>query len=188
MKDRTKTAERYLVRSATIVLGVALTWIAAFSFNEWVFPATMHSLRANWIFLPASIRLLAVLLFDELGAVGLTVGAFVTAWGGVADDLAFNLGLAISSGLAPLASVSCCRRLMKVGPDLAGLRPLNIMCFSVASAFANALLLNGYLGLVGRLHSDIGQIGTVLVGDVLGTAIVLLVLSNLLTFALPKRR
>lgn len=177
-----------LVRSVTITLGVALTWVAAFDFNEWMFSGTAHSTRANWIFLPASIRVIAVLLFAELGAVGLAIGAFLAVSLESPIDWRYNAGLAISSGIAPLLAVTACRKFLKIAPDLTGLGPANIVALSIAVAAANAVLLNGYLYAISALHSGVGQIVTVFVGDTLGTAIVLLVLSGLLTFALPKRR
>jgi hypothetical protein len=103
-------------------------------------------------------------------------------------DWRYNAGLAISSGIAPPAAVAVCRKFLRIEPDLTGLGPANIVVLSLGVAATNALLFNGYLYAIGRLHLGVGQIVTVFVGDVLGTAIVLLVLSGLLTFALPKRR
>lgn len=94
--------------------------------------------------------------------------------------------LNLMQAIAPLLAVAACRKFLKIEPDLTGLGPANIVALSIAVAAANALLLNGYLYAIGRLHSGVGQIVTVFVGDTLGTAIVLLVLSGLLTLALPK--
>lgn len=174
--------------AAIVVMGVAAVWIAAYSFNEGILAITAYSDRANWIFLPASIRLIAVLLFDEVGAVGLALGAFVTAWFGMAHDWPYCFGLAVSSAIAPMIAVAGCRQFVASGRDLAGLRPIGIAILSIACAGANALLLNGYLGAIGRLQSNFSQVAIVLVGDTLGTAIVLFILSGLLTFSLPKRR
>ncbi|MFN3457862.1 MAG: hypothetical protein ACK4Z8_09840 [Novosphingobium sp.] len=180
--------EQALVRSVSIILGVVLTWIAAFSFNEWAFAGTAQSARANWIFLPASVRLLAVLLFGKLGAMGLAMGAFLAASTETQVDWAYNAGLVISSGIAPLLAVTGYCKIVKIGPDLAGLGPASIVALSVAAAATNAVLLNGYLYAISRLHTGIKQIAIVFVGDTLGTAIVLMALSGLLTIVMPKRR
>ena len=169
-----------------IVIGVALTWDAAFTLNEKVFVGLQHSIRANWIFLPAAIRLLAVLLFGETGALGLALGAFLTLPNGLNNDVAFNVALAMTSGIAPLAAVMVCRKFMHIARDLGGLRAWHIVVLSIASAAANAIILNSYLAAIGRLHGDVEQIATVFVGDMLGTAIVLFLLSSLLAFALPR--
>ena len=174
-------------RSGAAVFGVAAAWMGSFTLNEWALAATAHSSRANWVFLPAAVRLLAVLLFGELGALGLAIGSLCVLLQHSSHDLGYNIGLAVSSGMAPLAAVYVCRRFMQLGSDLAGLRPQHIITLSVASALANAVMLNSYMAAMGRLRGDIEQVLTVFVGDTLGTAIVLFVLSNLLAFALPRR-
>ena len=184
MKARIIAAPRF----AATTLGVAITWFAAFTLNETLLMASQHSSRANWIFLPAAIRLLAVLLFGEVGAFGLVLGALLTLQHGWATDPAYNVSLAISSGIAPLAAVWICRQLMSVSRELSSLRAMHIIVLSVASAAANAIILNGYIAVSGHLHGDMEQIATVFVGDMLGTAIVLFALSSLLAFALPRRR
>ncbi len=170
------------------VVGIAVTWLAAFKLNEWAFSGTFHSARANWIFLPAAIRVIAVLLFGDLGALGLVVGAYLVLYGAAGSDALHSAILAISSGIAPLIAVIALKRWFAISDTLAGLRPWHIIALSVACAASNALLLNGYLWLAGHLHSDFMQIATVFIGDFLGMAIVLLALSVALSFALPRSR
>lgn len=176
------------LRGATAMASVALVWAVLFRINEAMFPATAHSPLANWIFLPASVRLLAVLLLGELGALGLTLGALLTAHVQSAGDWPFSIGLAVSSGLAPLLSVSLCRRLLRIEPDLAGLKAGDIAVLSLACAFANAALLNAYLFVTGRFHGDFGQMLAVFVGDTAGAAIVLFLASLMLVLVLPRPR
>lgn len=184
IKRRVAVLPRYL----GIIFGVAVAWAGAFTLNESVLAASQHSSRANWVFLPAAVRLLAVLLFGEVGAVGVVIGSLLTLPHALAIDPAYNAALAISSGAAPLAAVLVCRQFMAISRNLGGLRAWHIVVLSIASAAANAVILNSYLAAIGRLHGDIEQIATVFVGDMMGTAIVLFVLSNLLAFALPRRR
>lgn len=173
-------------KDCVTVIGIAVTWLAAFKLNEWAFSGTLHSARANWIFLPAAIRVIVVLLFGDLGALGLVVGAYLAL-----DDAAGNneldaIILAASSGIAPLLAVITLKRWFSISDTLAGLRPWHIIALSLACAVTNAALLNGYLWLAGRLHSDFVQIVTVFIGDVLGMAIVLLALTVALSFAMPR--
>lgn len=176
------------IKSVSIIIGVALTWVAAFSLNEWVFAPERHSLRANWIFLPAAVRLIAVLLFEEVGALGLALGAFVVVSAGSAENWLYDGGLALSSGIAPLAALIASRRFIIIQPDLAELKPRHVLVLALSGAVANAAILNAYLAAVGRFHGDVEQIVTVLIGDCVGIAAVLIVLSTFLAFALPRRR
>lgn len=173
-------------KDCVTVIGIAVTWLAAFKLNEWAFSGTIHSARANWIFLPAAIRVIAVLLFGDLGALGLVVGAYLVVSGAGGDNGMHSFTLAVSSGIAPLIAVIALKRWFSISNTLAGLRPWHIIALSVACAASNAALLNGYLWLAGHLHSDFVQIATVFIGDVLGMAIVLLVLSVALSFAMPR--
>lgn len=173
-------------KDCVTVIGIAVAWLAAFKLNEWAFSGTVHSARANWIFLPAAIRVIAVLLFGNWGALGLVVGAYLVVSGAGGDNGMHSFILAVSSGIAPLLAVIALKRCFSISNTLAGLRPWHIIALSVACAASNTALLNGYLWLAGHLHSDFVQIATVFIGDVLGMAIVLLVLSVALSFAMPR--
>ena len=175
---------RYLGR----IFGVVAAWVGVFTLNESVLAATQHSSRANWVFLPAAVRLLAVLLFGEVGAVGVVFGSLLTLPHAMAIDPAYNAALAISSGAAPLAAVLVSRQFMAISRNMGGLRAWHILVLSVSCAASNAIVLNGYMWASGHLHGDFIQIATVFVRDMLGTAIVLFVLSNLLAFTLPQPR
>jgi len=173
-------------RKLLIVVGVALVWLAAFKLNALLFTPLQHSERAHWIFLPASLRILSVLLFDEAGVIGLMIGAYLTLGHGAGSGPLYEIPLAMTSGLAPLVAIWLCRRLFPIAHDLHGLRPLHIVLLSIAGAVANSVILNAYLAVVGRLNGDLTQLATIFVGDLLGTAIVLFVLTALLSLATPR--
>ena len=173
------------LQKLAIILSVALLWAGAFRLNAAMFNAFEYSQLANWIFLPAAIRILSVLLLGYTGALGLMLGAYLTLL--PSAPLLHNIFLAISSGLAPLAALWVCRRLFPIAPDLAGLRAWHVLMLSLANAAANSIILNSYLASVGRLQGQWVQIMTVFVGDVLGTALVLLLLSTLIAAFLPPR-
>lgn len=181
-------AQRPWIKPCAVIVAIALAWVAAFHLNEWAFAATEQTPRANWIFLPASVRILAVLLFDELGATGLVVGAFLTLQENERGIALQSIIVSLTSGIAPLIAVSGVKHWYSIPATLAGLRPLHIVALTMACATSNAVILNGYLWLVGNLDADIDQLAAVFVGDVFGMAIVLLTLSTALSFTLPRRR
>ena len=63
---------------------VSVDWMAYFSFNHETF----------WVFLPAGVRLVAVILFGWVGVVGLFVGNVLTP-----DDVSFSHVLLLSAVL-----------------------------------------------------------------------------------------
>ena len=59
-------------------LVVVLLWTGLFYLNEWLFSAVSLSSVINWVFLPAAIRMLAVMALGWVGVAGLFVGALLT--------------------------------------------------------------------------------------------------------------
>lgn len=159
------------------VCGVALVWLAFFELNDWLFSQLAYTERAHWIFLPAALRVLAVLLLGGRGAIGLMIGAYLTLPHASPDDLALEIALSISSGLAPLAAVAICQRFFNINSDLAGLRGTHIVALSVASALANSVLLNIVMAVAGRHHGDGLLAATIFIGDMLGAALLLLAIA-----------
>lgn len=176
-----------IARQTTAVLAIAILWYAISRFNEWLFPFFEHTLRANWIFLPAAFRPLTILLFGRTGAAGLILGAFLTVHGttggGLLDELAFSAVL----GLTPWLAVSLGARLLDIPRNLSGLKPRHILLLCALCAGLNAVTLNSYLWATGHRDGGMVQIAAVFVGDLLGAAILLLVISNILAFAMPRR-
>jgi hypothetical protein len=175
------------IRQCLIVAVVALAWVATFELNAAVFPSLEHSARASWIFLPAALRPLAILMFGGLGALGLVLGAFLTVYGTSGGSTLHEIVLAVSSGLLPWAAVSVGKAMFKLPDSLAGVRPKHIVALSAMCAGSNALGLNAYLWLAGRLGEDLMHIPAVFVGDAFGSAIVLLAASAVLTVVFPRR-
>lgn len=174
------------IRQLLIVVVVALAWLVAFKFNAWMF-SSPYSITAHWIFLPAALRPLAVLAFGGLGACGLVLGALLTAYDMSDGGHLHEIVLAVSSGLLPWAAVAAGKSMFHLSDRLAGLRPKHIVALCAMCAGANAIGLNAYLWLAGRLNGDLMPILTVFVGDALGAAIVLPVASTALAFVLPRR-
>lgn len=172
---------------AALTLLVAIIWWAAFRANDALFSSLNYSPQACWIFLPAALRIIAVLLFENVGVIGLALGAWLTLPHAF-DNPLHNAALASSSGLAPLIAVSFCRHIFSLPDSLSGLRPYHIVVLSFAGAVANSLVLDSYLAIAGRLRFDIHQAMTILVGDITGSAITLMALSTALNLLVQARR
>lgn len=142
---------------------------------------------ASWIFLPAALRIIAVLLFGWTGAAGLVLGTFYTIAKDPVIEVPYQVLLAISSGVAPFVAVALCRRVFGITHDLHGLRPLHIVVLSVVGAATNSMLSNLVLASAGKLTVDLPPLVVVFLGDLNGTAIVLAILSSGITFLAPSR-
>jgi hypothetical protein len=80
------------------------------------------------------------------------------------------------------------KMIYKTRPDLGDLRPAHLIALAVLCAASNTIVLNLYLAIVGHLTEPLTQIATVLVGDVIGTIIVLYLTSFILRFFMSRRR
>lgn len=175
------------LRSLAVVTTVAFVWITFFDLNDLIFSGLAHSSRAHWVFLPAALRIFAVLLFDRLGAMGLVIGAYLTLPHDPPGVVLSELMLAVSSGVSPLIAVALCHQISPIEATLAGLSGRQIVLLSIFNACANSVLVNACLAVAGRWHGDIEQLITIFVGDLLGSAILLFLIATLVSIA-PRRR
>lgn len=164
-----------LANNVATVIGVALAWVAFFELNHQVFSQLAHSSRAHWIFLPAALRIMSVLIFGGAGVLGLMFGAFLT----LPHDapLSYELALSVSSGLGPLIAIWLCRQMFPILPDLSGLRGQHIIALSIVGSAANSILINICMAAANRWNADLRQVAAIFVGDMLGTFILLSAIS-----------
>lgn len=174
-------------RQVLIALAIALSWVGLFNLNEWLFSDLEHTIRAHWIFLPALLRPLCILLFGGTGAWGLVLGTYFTAYGTTNGDYLHEINLALLSGMIPGATVYVAKKRFKIPNSLTGLQASHIVLICTLCAGANALGLNAYLWLSGQLVHDMVQILTVFIGDLLGAMILLMIISTILEFSLPRK-
>jgi hypothetical protein len=157
---------------AAEIVGVGLLWLFSYRLNEWLFPALQFSANVSWIFLPAALRVLAVLMFSWRGALGLFLGSWLTYMPHMGGNVVNSLALCTVSALAPLVAVWFTGWCLKVRADLQGLnfRQLAILCCAGAfvSAFAHTLL---FMYQSGNLELFRGFF-PMFAGDLLGTLLV----------------
>ena len=155
------------------VAGVAFAWVALFSLNAWLFSGVHLTGFISWIFLPAAIRMLAVMVGGWAGALGLFFGAIITNMG-LLEFEPFNvLVLAALSALGPLIAVHICTRWLNLPTDLAGLQRSQLMAFALAGAILNVFPHNIYFYMMGLAPDAWSGVMPMLVGDLTGTLIVL---------------
>lgn len=162
-----------LLRGLVAICGVALLWLAVFNVNMWLFSHAAFSERAHWIFLPAAFRIIAVLVLGMRGGAGLMLGAYLTLPHTNPNDFYYEILLSISSGVAPLIAVFFCKSLFPINHNLHGLNGWHVVALSVSCAVANSAVLNAVMWTMGKQQADIEAVTAILIGDIIGSAIVL---------------
>ena len=134
---------------------VSVVWMAYLSFNDETF----------WVFLPAGVRLVAVILFGWVGVAGVFIGSLLTP-----DDVAFSHVLVLSavSALAPQLALLLGRRLLHLSATLASLNPMHLVVLTVMASSVNALLRVGILDLLNN-PQPVFNVLPMFVGDLVGT-------------------
>jgi hypothetical protein len=191
--DRVVTKAQTNFLTKLLLAGVvALLWVLLFSLNQWAFSVTEVSSYISWIFLPAALRMLAVMVCDWVGAVGLFVGAMMTNQTDLTGGLGDGLMLAFLSAIGPMLAFWFCTKLLSLSKDLSGLTAIQLFVFASTGALFNAVPHNIYFYLSGRMSSPIEGLVPMLVGDLVGTLIMLYVVSVALRFvsrrvSIPQR-
>jgi fructose-specific phosphotransferase system IIC component len=92
------------------------------------------------------------------------------------------------SGLAPLIGIAVFKMLFTTKPDLADLKTVHFFALGTLCAASNAAFVNLYYTMSGRLAQPLDLIMTIFIGDIVGTVIVLSLLSFVLTLFISRRR
>lgn len=153
---------------------IAGCWVFLYILNDWLFDNVAVSQYASWIFLPAALRMLAVLLCGWTGVLGLFIGSFITGYYTHAfADPGMVIVLAGLSALAPMVAYIVCAKLFDLRADLRGLSASQLITLSVAVALVGSLLHNAHFMMIGATHTFGHTFMTMFVGDLIGTFIML---------------
>lgn len=166
--DRKTSVPAFLLQSAAIVAA----WLVLFWLNDALFEAAEVDAFISWIFLPAAIRVLAVMLFGGAGVAGLFVGSCITG-PDVDANWAQAGAISLVSAVAPLIAVRACQRRLNLPDTLAGLNSRNLLCFSIAGAAVSVALHQLVFALFDTRDDLLEGVVPMFVGDLVGTALVL---------------
>jgi len=151
---------------------VAILWALLFKLNGVMFKALEFSQHVSWIFLPAALRVLAVLLFRWRGAVGLFLGALLTSSQSLQSLAPYPWIAAALSAVAPLFAVEIAKHHLRISSDLQGLsfQKLALVCSAGAavSALAHSLLYSHQTGDRAAMWGFFPMFA----GDLVGTVVV----------------
>ena len=130
---------RKSINEFRIILGIVAAWYLLYQLNGAIFHYSDTNDYVAWVFLPAILRLVCVLLFGMTGVVGLFIGCLFTSLS-LTDDLLDLTLISLASSLSPLLAVIVCKQVMKIPTDLSNLsaKHLLVMTF-IAAAFSSGI-------------------------------------------------
>ena len=176
------------VRTFLIQLSVvAGLWTGLYALNGWLFDRLAFSEQVSWIFLPAALRMIAVLLAGWVGALGIFLGSVATCIYLLGlNDPSYILIIAGISALAPTAALLVCAKFWNTQMNLAGLSAVHLLLLSTISAGFTAVMHNAYFMMLGKVSQVASSTGAMFIGDLIGTLIVLYGAKWLLYWLVPK--
>jgi hypothetical protein len=161
-------------------LGSAMAYVVMLWLNTHVIHAQEAFTGATVFFLPAGVKLLALMIGRQWGALGLLCANFAMSfqdWPGTSPYVLLTMAL-LWVGL-PLLMVLLLGRLLRLRSDLRGITFSQFVLIDATTAGSNSLAYNGYLVWLGlRDPGDYwGAVSAMALGDFMGSgAMVLLVL------------
>lgn len=186
-QDETR-AQNSVLSSLLVILFVALLWVLLFKINQFFSDWIGFSKYISWIFLPAAIRMLSVLVFEWVGAIGLFLGALFTSDLFTGDSFSTALVVSTLSALGPVFAVAVCTKWLNLPLTLHGIGPRQICLYSLMGAIFNVIPHNLFLYSAGYMPTPFTGILPMFIGDLAGTAIVIYVTSLVLKLCMPAAR
>jgi hypothetical protein len=173
------------------VLISALLYSTLFFLNDLVTEAVKYDLGVSWIYLPAGLRLLLILIFGLAGAIGIAVASFAISYFGVfPTDLVTCIGIGLISGFAPLLAKLLIVSSIPINNDLSNLSLQKIIICVVAYAFISAGLHQYWFELRDLKSSSLDHFLVMFIGDIAGSILLIAVIKysiDLLKRSKPKQ-
>ncbi len=157
---------------ALTIAASALLYFGFFHLNSWLFSALEVHRGANWIFLPAGLRLLNTLLLGGEGAIGLLLASFAISFGVVHDD---PITAAVSPFISAGAPYLIYRFVLAKGlpSTLEQLTPALLSVLIVMYATASSFLHSVWYAMRGVSKSFWSGFPAMFIGDLIGTMIII---------------
>ncbi len=155
-----------------LIILSALLYAASFGLNAYFMAIFSHSVGVSWIFLPAGLRLLLVLLLGESGAIGIVLASSTIGLGFFFDDFILAIGAGFISGFAPYVARYLVFKTIGLGSDLSKLNGNQLLnCIFIFSIISPVLHQAWFSWLIpGNVFFD--NLGVMIIGDLIGSLII----------------
>ena len=168
-------------------LAVAILYFVGFYANDALFSELEHHRGAHWIFLPAGLRLLSILLLGSIGAFGIFLGSLLVALTmGQSTPIGMIVESLISAGAPLLIYYLALRYGLSV--NLKNLNAKSLFLLATVFAAASALMHSLWYATQGVAESFAASFLAMFVGNLLGTIIILYVIRVSLIFVDRQRK
>jgi hypothetical protein len=168
----------------------ALLYSALFFFNDWFTEALKYDLGVSWIYLPAGLRLLLILIFGLAGAIGIAAASFaISYFGGFPPDLVTCLGIGLISGFAPLLAKWLIVSNIPINNDLSNLSIQKIILCIIVYALMSAGLHQFWFELRDLESGSLNHFLVMFIGDIAGSILLIALIKysiDLLKRSKPK--
>lgn len=161
-------------------LATALAYIGLYHLNGWLFSHAMINENVSWVFLPAAVRMLAVLLFGWAGVAGLFAGSVLVVPDYVLAEPVRCVTLGVLSSFPALVAARWVQQRLQVPLDLGGMRPRHLMWFGLAGGLANSLGHTLYFMLEKGSLDPLAGFVPMFAGDTAGTLLTIYAVAFLL--------
>lgn len=152
----------------------ALLYSALFFLNDWLTEALKYDLGVSWIYLPAGLRLLLILIFGLSGAIGIALASFAISYLGVfPPDLVTCIGIGLISGFAPLLAKWVVISNTHISNDLSNLSLQKIIFCILVYALASAGLHQWWFVARDLESGSLNHFLVMFIGDVLGSVVLI---------------
>ena len=175
---------------AAMVATTMLAFVAMLAANEWLFTKLEFVPGINWIYLPAGMRLLCVLLFGNAGALGLLlVSWLVCFFYFFPDDYLRSFMGGVLAAAAPWIANRIAQQAFGLRSSLTNLSPARLLVCIMLYSVASPLLHHTWFAVHGDTKDLLHSFIVMFVGDLNGTLIVVYTMKGLLSLlpATPRK-
>lgn len=166
------------------VFFAALANYSFFWLNERLFASLEFSSGVNWIFLPAGVNLLLVMVLGPWAAFGLTASAALIKHQIFPEIDLLNVAVnGVIAGFGPVLALWLAKHFFRIDPTLKDRSSKTLIQLALLFSVLSAVLHQIWFAYVGQSQSLLSGAPVMALGDFLGTLIVLYILKLTLFLA-----
>lgn len=156
---------------------VALAWVVLYKLNNVVLSSLSVTNFISWIFIPAGLRLLAILLLNRVAAIaGLFIGALITGFSLHLELIDWIVISAISAA-SPYLAIEVAHYFLPISGKVCEISMGQIFTMSLSLAVYNAVLHNVYFFLFHFTHRFWISTFEMFTGDFIGALFLVYIFS-----------
>jgi len=167
-------------RGISIILFVAIFWVLLYQLNTALFHSLYLNQLVSWIFIPQGLRIIAVIIFAELGVIGIFLGSLATTYI-YHTDINDAFQLALISAINPYLAVHTARYLLNVDSLYTDLNARKLVFISFISAIFNSVFHQSYIH-IRVLAGFANDVLVMFAGDFFGSLVLLYLMSATLKY------